>query len=227
MKVQGVIDSMNFSSSCLKNFYCSEDYTIRVVKGIGVFEPEIWNEEFRTELASKKMQSFIEIKLLYTSKGLVLPIKRHSRSKDREIIEFAGLHGFNDRAKLLSELLEELWIQIQDEYVVRLDIAIDFKGKMPQKVIKQLCKGREPFRYWNTTYYKSKSEKKSNNRLNIKSYRKDKRNNNLDEETTRLEFSFLSSYFGKLQVKDLNQSFKKMTKTIKRLSGLEVRIQSL
>lgn len=223
MKVKGVIDSMNLSSEHLEDYFNNDDYIIETVKSIGTFNPERWQQAFNASIT----RNIIEAKILHTSQGLELPIKRHNRSKKRQTLEFAGLHGYNDKSELLSELLAELMEQVGDEIIVRLDVAIDFQGKIPNKVIKHLCKDRKPSRYWNTTYYKSTSEKKSNNRLNIKTYCKSKKKNNLEDEVTRLEFCFLSPYLGKLQVKDIQKSFKKMEKTIKRFSGVEAKILSL
>lgn len=223
MKLKAVIDSMNFSSSQMESYFLdNENYSIEVIKSIGVFEPHRWVQEFKKPLT----RNIVEAKMLYTSTGLILPIKRHSRSQKMQVIEFAGLYSYDDRTKLLSELLKSLLERVQDEQIVRLDVAIDFKGKIPNRVIKKLCEDRKPFRFWNTTYYKSKSEKKSNNRLNIKTYNKSKTKNET-EDLHRLEFVFLRDYLQKLQVKDIEKSFKKMEKTIKRFSGLEVQISSL
>jgi len=220
--MQGVLDSINFSSSNLEAYFRNENYIIQTVKSVSVFNPDVWKDAFKKPLT----KNIVEAKILHTSTGLELPIKRYSRSQDRQTLEFAGLYGYNDKSKLLSELLSNLLEHIQNEQVTRLDVAIDFKGKIPNKVIKRLCEDREPFRFWNTTYYKSKSEKKQNNRLNIKTYNKSKTKNN-SQDIQRLEFSFLSSYLQKVQVKDIEKSYTKMSKTIKRFSGLDVKISSL
>jgi len=223
MQVKGVIDSFNFSSEHLEAYFKREEnYSIEAVKSIGKFEPKRWIEEFKKPLT----RNIIEAKILHTSMGLTLPIKRYSRSQRMQVIEFAGLQGYNERSRLLSGLLNDLMEDIQNEHIVRLDVAIDFKGKIPNRVIKQLCKDREPFKYWNTTYYKSKREKKQNNRLNIKTYCKSLMKNET-QDIYRLEFSFLSSYLQKTKVKDIKKSFKKMKKTIKRFSGLDVEISIL
>jgi len=220
---RGVIDSLNFNSENLEAlFNDDENYIIETVKSIGVFEPKRWREVFKKALT----RNLIEAKILHTAAGLMLPIKRYSRSSKKQVLEFAGLQGYNDKSKLLSELLSSLLEHIQDKQLVRVDVAIDFKGNIPNRVIKKLCEDREPFRYFNTTYYKSKSEKKSNNRLNIKTYSKSNKEK-LDEHIQRLEFSFLSSYLQKVQVKNLEKSFKKMEKTIKRFSGINVQISFL
>jgi len=223
VKVKGVIDSLNFSSSDLEAlFKDDENYIIEDIKGVGVFRPDVWIGAFKKPLT----RNIIEAKILHTSTGLTLPIKRHSRSPTKQTLEFAGLHGYNEKSKLLNELLSSLLEHIQDTQVTRLDVAIDFKGKIPNRVIKKLCEDREPFRFWNTTYYKSKSEKKQNNRLNIKTYNKSLTKNET-QNIYRLEFSFLSSYLQKIQVKDIEKSFTKMAKTIKRFSGLDVKISYL
>ena len=223
MKLKGVIDSLNFSSIDAESYFSNDEkYSIEAVKSIGVFEPDRWIQEFKKPLT----KNIIEAKILHTSTGLTIPIKRYSRSPKMQVVELAGLHGYNAHSKLLKELLKDIIELIQDEYITRIDIAIDFKGNIPNKVIKQLCKNRVPFRYWNTTYYKSKSEKKKNNRLNIKTYDKAKKENDI-KDIHRLEFVFLRDYFKNLQIKDIEKSFKKMEKTIKRFSGLEVKILSL
>ena len=220
MKLKGVIDSLNFSSSQMENYFSDdENYSIETVKSIGIFEPKRWLQEFKKPLT----RNIVEAKILHTSTGLILPLKRHSRSQNMQVIEFAGLYGYKEKSTLLSELLSDLMEYIQNEYIVRLDVAIDFNGKIPNRVIKQLCKDRKPFKYKGTTYYKSKSEKKTNNRLNIKTYSKS-RKEELKEEINRLEFVFLRDYFNKMQVKDIEKSFSKMEKTIKRFSGLDVKI---
>ena len=219
---RGVIDSMNFSSEHLEDYFFSDDYIIQTIKSISIFEPKIWLQTFKKSLT----RNIVEAKILHTSTGLMLPIKRYAISPHKQTLEFAGLQGYNDKSKLLSELLNGLLEHIQNETVTRLDIAIDYKGKVPNKVIKKLCEDREPFRYWNTTYYKTAKEKKSNTRLNIKTYSKSKKEN-LSDEMERIEFSFTSQYLQNTTVKNLDKLFQKMEKTIKRFSGIEVKILSL
>jgi len=224
MKVKGVIDSLNFSSSDLEALFMNDDYNIETVKSISVFEPERWKKAFNSSLT----RSVVEAKILHTSTGLELPIKRHSRSQTKQTLEFAGLHGYNEKSKFLSELLyKDLWSDIQDEVITRLDIAIDFKGKIPSRVLKELCKSRTPFKWINSTYLKTESENKKNYQVNILLYPKHKKEN-LDYELERLEFSFGSGYFrGAYKIKELAKIYKKIAKTIKRFTGLEVVIKPL
>jgi len=223
MKPKGVIDSLNFSSENLEAFLRDENYIIEVVKSIGVFKPDRWVQEFKKPLT----RNIVEAKILHTSTGLVLPIKRHSTSQTKQTLEFAGLHSYTDKSKLLSELLNDLLEHIQEEKITRLDVAIDFKGKIPNKVIKKLCESRVPFSWCNSRYLKTESEKKTNTHINIILYPKHIKEN-LDYEIERLEFSFRGSYFrGQYFVKDMQKISLKMQKTIRRFTGLEVVIKSL
>jgi len=223
MKAKGVIDSLNFSSSDLEALFVKEDYNIEIVKSIGVFEPKRWKEAFNNSLT----RNIVEAKILHTSTGLELPIKRHSRSQTKQTLEFAGLHGYNEKSKFLSVLLKELWSDIQDEVITRLDVAIDFKGKIPSRVIKELYKNRIPFQWINSTYLKTENETKKNYQINILLYPKHKKEN-LDYELERLEFSFGSGYFRSVyKIKELAKVYEKIAKTIKRFTGLEVAIKPL
>jgi len=224
VKVKGVIDSLNFSSSHLEEYFRSdENYSIEVIKSVGVFEPMRWIEEFKKPLS----RNIIEAKILHTITGLTLPIKRFSISQSKQTLELAGLHGYTDKSMLLHGLLQELYEYIQDEIITRLDVAIDFKGKIPSKVIKKLCESRVPFNWCNSRYLKTAREKKSNTHINIILYPKHIKEN-LDYEIERLEFSFKGSYFrGKYRIKDMLKVNEKMQKTIKRFTGLEVLIKSL
>lgn len=218
-QLKGKIDSLNFNSQDLEIIFDNEDYTIETVKSRWIFEPKRWREAFGKALT----KNIIEAKILHTHKGLELPIKRFAVSPKSQTIEFAGLNGYNERSEILKELLKDLFEQLNGCYVSRVDIAIDFKGKIPNRVIKALCKDREPFTYANTTYYKAKSENKTNPRLNIKRYNK-KIKDNLEYELERLEFVFQGGYFNKTYLEELEGSFQKMEKTIKRFAGVDVKI---
>jgi len=224
MKVKGVIDSLNFSSSDLEALFLKDDYNIETIKSVGIFEPKRWIEAFKKPLT----RNIIEAKILHTLTGLELPIKRYSRSPQKQTLEFAGLHGYNEKSKFLSELLfKELWSDIQDKVITRLDVAIDFKGKIPNRVIKELCKSRTLFKWINSTYLKTESEKKKNYQVNILLYPKHKKEN-LDYELERLEFSFGSGYFrSAYKIKELPKVYEKIAKTIKRFTRLEVEIKLL
>ncbi|RLA80810.1 MAG: hypothetical protein DRG78_10275 [Epsilonproteobacteria bacterium] len=220
------IDSFNFSSESLESMLLDEEkYSIEVIKSVGVFEHQRWLEVFGKKLIS----NIIEAKMLHTHTGLTLAIKRYSSSSCKQTLEFAGLHSYNEKSKYLRELLKEIWGQIQDNVITRVDVAIDFNGNIPTRTIKKLKKSRRLFQWKNTTYLKTYKEKKSNSYINIYCYPKHKKNNNnLDYEMERLEFSFGSAYLrGNSKVRDSEEVYKKMIKTIKRLSGINIEIQTI
>lgn len=217
------VDSFNFSSNNLEQHFRNENYIIEIVKGIGVFNPSVWIETFKTKLT----RNIIEAKILHTHTGLTLPIKRFSVSQDKQTLEIAGLRGYDDKSVYLNELLEELRPLIKDEVITRLDVCIDFKTAIPKRIIRELKKSRQTFNYANSTYFKTASEKKKNYQINILIYPKHKKDN-LDYEIERLEFSFMSGYFrNKYQVKNIDEVYKKVEKTIKRYAGLKVQINRL
>jgi len=223
MKVKGHIDSMNFSGTHLEDYFTSKAFIVEVVKSRGIFEPHRWLEEFGKPLT----RNIVEAKILHTQTGLTLPLKRFSTSQNKQTLEFAGLKGYREKSNLLMELLNNLWVDIQNKIITRIDVAIDFKGKVPTKVIKTLSKSRIPFKYYNTTYSKTASEKKTNPHLDIKIYNK-ALHAHLDYELERLEFCFKGSYFrGKYKVEDMNSISKKMKKTIKRMCGLDIEIEHI
>ena len=223
MKLKGVIDSLNFSSAHLEDYFGDKTmYVIETVKGIGIFEPQIWLESFKKPL----QRNIIEAKILHISNGLRLPIKRFSSSKMRQTIEFAGLHGYIEKSSFLQELLNILWSRIQAEVITRIDIAIDFNSTIPKSVLKRIKANRRTFLYGNTTYFKTQTEKGTNPYIDIKIYDKAK-HANLNYELQRLEFCFKSGYFRKkYTIKILDELIPKLQKTIKRMSGLDVEIET-
>jgi len=222
MKVKGVIDSLNFSSNHLEDYFESDDYIIEPIKGIGVFKPNRWLEVYNKPLT----RNIIEAKLLHTSMGLVLPIKRYSTKKDKQVLEFAGLNRYDEISIYKRELLHSLMGLIQDDIINRIDIAIDFK-KIPERVLRELKKNRQPFKWVNSTYYKTESETKKNYHINILIYPKHKKDN-LDYDVERLEFSFGGAYLrGKHPIRDIHSLEQRIVKTIRRFTGLKVEIQPL
>jgi hypothetical protein len=141
------------------------------------------------------------------------------------VLEWAGLHGYNERSKLLKVHLKELWSQLQHTKIVRVDIAIDWE-KIPYKVFKALQANREPFKWFNSTYFKTAKERKKNYYINIVAYDKAKKEN-LPEPMERLEFSFGSVFFKDMTLKDLPKAIEKMEKSIKKKIGVTVKITPL
>ena len=123
--------------------------------------------------------------------------------------------------------------QLQQTRISRIDIAIDYEGEIPRRIVKALSKHRVPFiskKYPNTTYYKTAKElankDKSNPYMDIKIYDKSKKEK-LDYPLMRLEFVFKSKYLNGLFLKDIDKAIKKMEKSIKKATGLCVKIESI
>ena len=164
-----VIDSLNLSDKHLEAmFIYASDYSIETVKSKRKFEPKRWSETFGKSLT----QNIIEAKIIHTYLGLTLPLKTFAVTPLSQTVEFGGLHGYNERSKLLVQTFRELESQLQQTRVTRIDVAIDYEGNIPQCIIKALSRTRKPFRYENTTYYKTAKEKKTNERMDIKIYNK-------------------------------------------------------
>ena len=101
---RAVIDSLNLSSGSVEDIYNDEKYfSIITVKSIGVHEPDLWKKEF----GKLPARNIVEAKILYTNIGLAIPLKRYAVSPQMQTIEFAGLHGYNERSKWLTMLLRE------------------------------------------------------------------------------------------------------------------------
>jgi len=217
------IDSLNLSNEHLEAMIIyNVNYIIESVKSKGKFEPKRWNETFGKALT----QNVIEAKIIHSYLGLTLPLKTFAVSPLSQTLEFAGLHGYNERSKLLVQTLRELKSQLLQTRVTRMDIAIDYEGNIPQYIIKALSKHREPFRYGNTTYYKTAKEKKTNPFMDIKIYNKAHKAK-LDYPLMRLEFVFKSRYLNKALWKDIDLAIIKMEKSIKKATGLSVKIESI
>jgi len=217
------VDSLNLSAEQLESiFIYHSDYTIEAVKTKSVFEPLVWSKTFGKSLK----RNIIEAKIIHTYLGLKIPLKTFAVTPKSQTVEFAGLHGYNERSKYLLQHLQELKGQLQYTRVMRLDVAIDFDGSIPKRVLTHLKKNREPFKWGNTTYYKTAKEKKTNRVMDIKTYNK-ALHAKLDKPLSRLEFCFKSEYLKKVQLKDVQSVYAKMEKSIKTATGLDVKINHI
>ena len=217
------IDSLNLSSPYLEAILIyNEDYTIEIIKSKSRFIPKRWSETFGKALT----KNIIEAKIIHTHLGLTLPLKVFAATPKKQTVEFAGLHGYNERSKLLYLTLEDLRERLQYARVTRIDIAIDFEGRVPQGIIKTLSRHREPFKYGNTTYWKTPKEKKTNRKMDIKIYDK-AHQAGLKDPLMRLEFVFKAEYLKKLFLKEIETAYLKMEKSIKKAAGISVKIDPL
>ena len=217
------MDSLNLSSETMETVLIyHQDYSIEPVKTKSVFKPKVWRATFGKKLS----KNIIEAKIIHTYLGLTLPLKTFAVTPKSQTLEFAGLQGYNERSRLLVQHLQELESRLQYARVMRLDVAIDFKGKIPKSIIKVLSKHRKPFEYKNSIYYKTANEKKTNRVMDIKIYDK-ALHAGLDTPLYRLEFCFKPEYLKKVLLKDVESVYPKMEKTIKRITGLNVKINHI
>ncbi|PLY06058.1 MAG: hypothetical protein C0625_10525 [Arcobacter sp.] len=220
MSSKAFIDSINLKNCTFENML-DENYIVEEVKTVSVFAPDRWLEEF----GEKTKRHLIEAKIIHTSNGSTIPLKRYAASNKVQVIEFAGINGYTSKSNLLKDVLLELKEKLENSHICRIDIAIDMK-KIPQSIFKELQEKRTPYQIGYTTYYKTEKEKKTNQQIDIKCYNKTVKDK-LSYPLERLEFCFKGQYFKKIAFKDIESIFKKMQKGIKRFSGLEVEIQSL
>jgi len=217
------IDSLVLSDAHIEAIFIhNEDYSIETVKSKSIFEPKRWSETFGKSLK----RHIIEAKIIDTYRGAILPLKTFASAPLTQTLEFAGLHGYNERSELLVETFKELESQLQQTRVTRIDVAIDYESNIPTDIVKRLSRAREPYRYGNTTYLKTPKEKKMNDYIDIKVYDKNYQAK-LGYPMMRLEFVFKGSYFNKLLLKDLDSAIKKMENTIRRLAGVTVKINPI
>lgn len=223
---RAVIDSLNLSDCHFEAIFIhNEDYRIETVKSNLIFEPKIWSRAFGKSLT----KNITEAKIIHTYRGVRLPLKTFANTPLRQTVEFAGFHGYNDRSEQLVIIFNELQSQLKYTRIMRIDVAIDYPERIPSRIIKAICKTRKPYipkRYPDTTYYKTSKEKKTNQKMDIKIYNKAVKEN-LDYPLKRLEFVFKGNYFNKLLLKDLDLAIKKMEKSIKRATGLNVKIKGI
>lgn len=214
---------MNLSYYSFEHHFSNDNYTIEEVKTVSVFEPKRWSETFKKTLK----RHIKEAKILHTSTGLTLPLKRYSALQKKQVLEVAGLQSYNEKSKLKQEFIKENSQSLRDTFINRIDICIDME-KIPVRVLKKLTSTkRKVFQYKNTTYYKTGSEKKTNPLMDIKIYNKALKES-LDYPLHRLEFCFKSAYFKGMQLLEIeNKLFQKMEKSILKFSGLKVKIQPL
>jgi len=223
MRREGNVDSLNLSSDTMQSIFIhNSDYTIELVKTKSEFEPTVWSKAFGTSLK----RNIIEAKIIHTCLGLKIPLKTFAVTPKSQTVEFAGLHGYNERSKYLLQHLHELESQLLYTRVMRLDVAIDFNGSIPKRVTTHLKKSREQFKWKNTIYYKTAKEKKTNRVMDIKIYNK-ALHAKLDKPLSRLEFCFKSEYLKKVQLKDVQSVYAKMEKSIKKSTGLDVKINHI
>jgi len=240
MKPIGVIDSLNFKDNHLEALFIHKgNYTLNKVKGKSdIYKPKDWVEAFGKEMGKIKNGKlyfpFVEA-IIISDKGssVKFPLKRYTWSSKSQTVEFAGLHGYTDHSEAKKYIVLELWEQLQHMDFTRCDIAIDYIDEViPKSVINNILKTRrKPKEVGTTTFYKTKSEKRSNPYFDIKIYNKTehvhrKHGVKLDNQIWRLEFSFKTGYMRGFNGEDLDgeKLTQQMEKTIKKVTGKSIKI---
>lgn len=223
MRVKRVnIDSLHISDKYLVSmFEYNEKFKLETVKSKRVFDPAMWFSTFGKSLT----RNIVHADIVHTHLGLTLALKTFSRSQEVQVLEFAGLHGYSERSKLLNVHLQELWSRLLHTKLTRIDIALDWE-KIPNKIFKALMANREPFKWKNSTYFKTAKEKKKNYYINIVAYDKTIKDK-FDYQMERLEFSFSGAFLKDMYLKDLPKVIKKIEKAIKKKIGVTVKINPL
>jgi hypothetical protein len=217
------IDSLNLSGRDMGSiFWYDENYLIEDIKTLSTFKPRRWLETFGKSLT----KNIFRAKIVHTHLGLTLPLKTFGVTKKYQTLELAGLYGYNERSTLLRQTFTDLASRLQGSKIKRIDIALDYGGAIPSKIMKSITKTRRAFKYGNTTYYKTAKEKKTNAMMDIKIYNKTHKDN-LGFSLMRLEFVFKGSYLNNMKLREIDKAFKKMEKTIKRIAGVSVKIQAI
>jgi hypothetical protein len=219
MKKNVDVDSLNLSYySFEQHFTNTSKFEIITVLGTGISNKDLWFSTFGNFFPI----NLVEAKIIFCENGLIIPLKRYASNPNMQTIEFAGLQGYNERSKLLRELLNELLPHLQDCFVRRCDVCIDYRRR-PLEPLNNIRKKRTTYPYMNTTYYKTQKEKKTNSTLDIKFYDKRKQAK-LDEPLHRLEFVFKGSYFQNMKLSESKKIFSKCQKSILNFSGVNSRI---
>ena len=228
------IDSLNLCSPVLSSFFINNDnYKVECLKNKSKHDTgkclEYFGDTFLNETKEGKcVCPFVEIDAIMCHQKIMIPMKLHARSKKSPTVEFAGLKRYDDRADTLKMVLCEVSPYVQDSIIKRIDIAIDFVGRIPNKVHKGLVRRRTVHKEGTTRYYKTRGEGKRNPAVNIIAYDKGKKENlQLEKKLLRLEYQFLAPFIGKVMLKDIDELIKKIERRINKDTLLNIKVLPL
>lgn len=214
------IDSINLMSEGFEDLFENDNYHIEIIKAKGIYSPS----RYKSEFGQKLKRNLAEVKVIHTSNGLSIPLKRLANNNLKQIIEFGGLSGYLERSQLLQEFFKNVSVEMENALICRIDICLDY-SRIPSSAIKNLKENRNPFKFKNSTYYKSKSEKKINPYYDVKIYNHSLKNG-LESKVKRIEFCFKKSFIGDVRLRDIESIYPKMEKAILKASGLSAKIDS-
>lgn len=164
-------------------------------------------ELLHTFKLGKKVVLYDYLAILETQTGLQYKLKKHIRAK-YITLTFQGLRQYDEVSRLMMIDYKAIMERLEDESVlIRLDVCFDENKPFDVQRIAKLM-NRVATRYKNTMYLKTAKEKKTNQHLNIKHYKK-------FDDMYRLEF-----VFGKRYLQGSKEDVKKrISKPIKKALG--------
>ena len=226
---KAIIDSINFGSPVLTSiFFHNPNYSFETIKRGQECKSHRWKTLFGGSLFNRVngrwVSPFYEAYAIHSHTGIAIPMKVHARNKKSPTVEFAGLHRYDKRSELLKMTLWDLFADLQDTQIKRIDVAIDVDKRVQSKVHKALTRTRVAKRYKNSTYYKTRKEGKRNPIVNIIIYDKGKKEGfNLDNKLIRMEFQFAAGYFPKITLRNIDQAIEKIEKRMTRDTGINMK----
>ncbi|WP_294956217.1 hypothetical protein [Sulfurovum sp.] len=230
----GIIDSFNVSSQTLIAILSEHpDFNLQTVKSGQNANERLWFQEFGAPLYKQTKTGRwapLEAYIAYNVRGVSLPLKvfKHPYGIS-EVLEFAGLQRYDEIGKERKLVLQSLWSKIPNCNISRIDIAIDLVNPQHIKQMEMGLKhrGRIAVQHKNSTYYRTKKQKKKRGVVTILKYPKGEKEGWEDKsQIIRYEFQFRSEFFKGLKVKDYRTALKKMENRIKRDTGLSIKILS-
>jgi hypothetical protein len=122
--------------------------------------------------------------------GLEYNLTQHSRAK-AITITFKGLYQYNSLSETITKDYKTFMAMFhKNSKLSRIDLAADSSNKPKSLTTIADNTKRKAFKYKNTTYFKTSKEKKTNQHLDIKYYRK----KTIHIITHRIEFCFKKRY---------------------------------
>jgi hypothetical protein len=192
-----------------------DKYREEVIKDkfFGIYEPKNWRK-----FEKKIHDNILRASILHAYNGIELPIKIISQAREKSIVEFRGFESYSQKGIDLKKIFKELENSLLNGLVHRLDICLDFSYK-PYMVLKELKKIRIPTVRYKTTYFKTVSEKNKNNYYDIAYYHK-------KQVVHRVEFRFKKSFLKNVTLKEIENVFGRIEKTISKCTKLTVKIEN-
>ena len=227
------IDSINLTDgSLISRFFYNKNYKIVIIKRRGYCNNKLYIKTYGKSLFNRVngrgISPYTEVYTIQHINGIEVPLKVPNSSKKQQTVEFAGLERYDTRSKKLNIVLCELWEDLQYSKLNRIDVCVDFKKRIPAKVIKTLKKSRDEDIYLNSKYFKTKHQKKRNSVVNIIIYDKSKKEKNYSMgKLIRMEFQFYAPFFNKMRLKDFQKAIHKIETRINKNTSLNIKVMSL